>query len=91
MANTSRFHPPGSIALLNFNYLAMFTALLSFLLIFAAADGLLSAAIVYHIQKYSLPDWRAMKIVMPIYFGLFALFLALALYSLTRIKQILTY
>lgn len=64
----------------------MFKTLLLFLLVFTVANGLFSAALVYHIRKYSLPNWRAVKIVVPVHFGLFILFLALALYSLAQIE-----
>ena len=64
----------------------MFKALFLFLLVFTAADGLFSAAIVYHVRKYSLPDWRAVKIVVPVYFALFVIFFALAMYSLAQAK-----
>jgi len=66
----------------------MFTALLSFFVIFVAADIFFAAAVLYHLRQYTLPGWNAAKVVIPAYVGLSLLFLGLAIWSFLRITFI---
>lgn len=64
----------------------MFAVLLIIFVAAVAADAFLSAAVVYHLWKYTLPGWTAVKIIVPAYLALALLFFGLALYSLFQIQ-----
>lgn len=65
----------------------MFTPLLLILILAAAINVFFGAAVIYHLWKYTLPGWKAVKIVVPAYLALWLIFLGLALYSLFQISD----
>lgn len=63
----------------------MFTLLLAVLIATLAADIFFSAAAIYHLRTYTLPDWRAPRIVTPAYLALALLFAGFAVWSFLSI------
>ncbi|RJQ37217.1 hypothetical protein C4552_01825 [Candidatus Parcubacteria bacterium] len=63
----------------------MFIAFLAAFLIYLAIDAALSAAALYHLRQYTMPDWQAARLIVPIYLALATLFALLALYELWNI------
>lgn len=63
----------------------MFTALLVLFLAVVAADAFVSAAVIYHLRQYTLPDWTAAKLVIPLYAVLAAFILTVALVYFLRV------
>lgn len=64
----------------------MFTALLLFFITATALDVFLSAAVIYHLRRYTLPTWTAPKIVIPVYLMLALIFWGLAAYHFLQIQ-----
>lgn len=64
----------------------MFAFLVATFIAFVVADAFLSASVIHHLRRYSLPGWTLTRIVIPIYLGLQALLLALAVIWLFHIR-----
>ena len=64
----------------------MFTALSTFFAIFTAADIFFAAAVVWHLRRYTLPDWHGWKLIVLAHavFSLFFMGLALNLLMQTK-------
>lgn len=60
----------------------MFIIAFAVFLLFLIADAALSAAVIYHLRQYTMPDWNAARIAVPAYIALAALFAILAMYEL---------
>ncbi len=52
------------------------------------ADAFLSASVIYHLRRYSLPGWTLTKVVIPVYLVSASLFMLLALWWLWIIYRI---
>lgn len=61
-------------------------ALAALLVAVVAADVLFSAAVFYHLQRYTLPGWSAAKVVAAAYALATIAAIALALWSLLAIR-----
>ena len=53
-----------------------------------AAHAAVSAAVLWHLARYTLPGWNAVRVAVPLYIGLSLLFLALALSAFVRIPTV---
>lgn len=49
------------------------------------ADVFFSAAVIRNLRKYTLPDWTASRIIIPVYVALSGLCFGYALFSLIRL------
>lgn len=64
----------------------MFLALTLVLAVFTLADAYLSAAVIYHLSRYTLPTWRAARLVVSLYLALSLIFFGFALVALFQIR-----
>lgn len=63
----------------------MFPFFLGLFVAFLALDAFFSIALIYHLWNFTLPEWKAPKIVIPSYLILTLIFLGFALISFSRI------
>lgn len=67
--------------------MTMLVALAAILALFAAVHIFFSAAVIFHLRRYTLPGWSAPRIIIPLYCILSLLLFGFALYSLYTIAQ----
>lgn len=65
----------------------MFSALAIFFAIFTAADIFFAAAVVWHLRRYTLPDWQWWKLIVLVHAVFSLIFIALAFNFLIQIKS----
>lgn len=63
----------------------MFFVLLLILALVLAVDIFVSAAVIYHLRKYTLVGWTLPKIIVPAYFAFSLAIITLALIALFQI------
>lgn len=67
--------------------MTMFAVLLAVLILFVAVDIAISAAVIYHLRRYTLPGWNAARVAVPLYLTLAALCAGLAVEALLAVPR----